>query len=262
MCGARSRNRKAAVECGLLQDRRKTPGQRSRHGTLAIHGAQSSRRRGEGDTVEEIEPTRLFVAHTTQQLAQREGCVGLHFPAVAKGELLRRVRAIVGPDLPLTISLDPHANVTATMVRMPALESVEVTKRRRRRASPSRAVVEEGSSCKTCSNCVAARARSPSQMVCNACNTFMRARGAHQIENGIDNRLADRQTMLDGAQDQPADLELRRSILEHRLARFASPTGVPSDVIEFLARTINRNVREMKSRVDLSGLDELAKGGK
>jgi DNA-binding transcriptional regulator LsrR (DeoR family) len=26
-----------------------------------------------------------------EQLAQREGCVGLHFPAVAKGELLRRV---------------------------------------------------------------------------------------------------------------------------------------------------------------------------
>ena len=30
----------------------------------------------------------------------------------AEGELLRRVRAIVG-DLPLTISLDPHANLTA-----------------------------------------------------------------------------------------------------------------------------------------------------
>jgi DNA-binding transcriptional regulator LsrR (DeoR family) len=26
-----------------------------------------------------------------EQLAQREGCVGLHFPVVAKGELLRRV---------------------------------------------------------------------------------------------------------------------------------------------------------------------------
>ena len=36
----------------------------------------------------------------------------------AEGELLRRVRAIVGPDLPLTISLDPHANVTAAMVRL------------------------------------------------------------------------------------------------------------------------------------------------
>jgi microcystin degradation protein MlrC len=36
----------------------------------------------------------------------------------AEGELLRRVRAIVGPDLPLTISLDPHANLTARMVAL------------------------------------------------------------------------------------------------------------------------------------------------
>jgi microcystin degradation protein MlrC len=35
----------------------------------------------------------------------------------AEGELLRRVRAIVGADLPLTISLDPHANLTMDMVR-------------------------------------------------------------------------------------------------------------------------------------------------
>jgi microcystin degradation protein MlrC len=35
----------------------------------------------------------------------------------AEGELLRRVRAIVGDDLPLTISLDPHANLTMDMVR-------------------------------------------------------------------------------------------------------------------------------------------------
>ena len=35
----------------------------------------------------------------------------------AEGELLRRVRAIVG-DLPLTISLDPHANLTARMVTL------------------------------------------------------------------------------------------------------------------------------------------------
>lgn len=34
----------------------------------------------------------------------------------AEGELLRRVRAIVGADLPLTISLDPHANLTREMV--------------------------------------------------------------------------------------------------------------------------------------------------
>jgi len=34
----------------------------------------------------------------------------------AEGELLRRVRAVVGPDLPITVSLDPHANMTAQMV--------------------------------------------------------------------------------------------------------------------------------------------------
>jgi microcystin degradation protein MlrC len=36
----------------------------------------------------------------------------------AEGELLRRVRAIVGDTLPLTISLDPHANLTQQMVRL------------------------------------------------------------------------------------------------------------------------------------------------
>ena len=36
----------------------------------------------------------------------------------AEGELLRRVRAIVGEAMPLTISLDPHANLTPQMVRL------------------------------------------------------------------------------------------------------------------------------------------------
>ncbi|MDR3533828.1 MAG: M81 family metallopeptidase [Rhodopila sp.] len=36
----------------------------------------------------------------------------------AEGELLRRVRAIVGDAMPLTISLDPHANLTEQMVRL------------------------------------------------------------------------------------------------------------------------------------------------
>ena len=35
----------------------------------------------------------------------------------AEGELLRRVRALIG-DLPLTISLDPHANLTAQIVAL------------------------------------------------------------------------------------------------------------------------------------------------
>ena len=34
----------------------------------------------------------------------------------AEGELLRRVRAIVGDAMPLTISLDPHANLTEAMI--------------------------------------------------------------------------------------------------------------------------------------------------
>ena len=36
----------------------------------------------------------------------------------AEAELLRRVRAIIGNDMPLTISLDPHANLTAQMVQL------------------------------------------------------------------------------------------------------------------------------------------------
>jgi microcystin degradation protein MlrC len=36
----------------------------------------------------------------------------------AEGELLRRVRAVVGPALPITVSLDPHANMTRQMVTL------------------------------------------------------------------------------------------------------------------------------------------------
>ncbi|TIT59209.1 MAG: M81 family metallopeptidase, partial [Mesorhizobium sp.] len=35
-----------------------------------------------------------------------------------EGELLRRVRAVVGPDLPVVVSLDLHANVTEAMVEL------------------------------------------------------------------------------------------------------------------------------------------------
>ena len=38
--------------------------------------------------------------------------------ADAEGELLRRVRAVVGPEVPITASLDPHANMTALMVEL------------------------------------------------------------------------------------------------------------------------------------------------
>ena len=75
---------------------------------------------------------------------------------------------------------------------------------------------------------------------------------APQALDGVEQRLLSRLSMGLVADIQPADIELRRSILEHRLQRFSSPTEVPSDVIEFLARTINRNVREL-----VGGLNKL-----
>ncbi len=74
---------------------------------------------------------------------------------------------------------------------------------------------------------------------------------APQALDGVEQRLLSRLSMGLVADILPADIELRRSILEHRLARF-SPTHVPADVIEFLARTINRNVREL-----VGGLNKL-----
>ncbi|MET2828335.1 M81 family metallopeptidase [Mesorhizobium shangrilense] len=47
--------------------------------------------------------------------------LGLHgamvtdFSPDGEGELLERLRAVVGPDLPIAVTLDPHANVTARM---------------------------------------------------------------------------------------------------------------------------------------------------
>ena len=55
--------------------------------------------------------------------------LGLHGAMVAdftedgEGELLERLRAVIGPDLPIGITLDPHANVT---VRMAALAQIVV----------------------------------------------------------------------------------------------------------------------------------------
>jgi len=74
---------------------------------------------------------------------------------------------------------------------------------------------------------------------------------APQALDGVEPRLLSRLSMGLVADIAPADIELRRSILEHRLARF-SPAQVPADVIEFLARTINRNVREL-----VGGLNKL-----
>ena len=74
---------------------------------------------------------------------------------------------------------------------------------------------------------------------------------APQALDGVEQRLLSRLSMGLVADIQPADIELRRMILDHRLARF-SPTAVPPDVIDFLARTINRNVREL-----VGGLNKL-----
>jgi chromosomal replication initiator protein len=74
---------------------------------------------------------------------------------------------------------------------------------------------------------------------------------APQALDGVEQRLLSRLSMGLVADIQPADIELRRSILEHRLARF-TPAQVPADVIEFLARTINRNIREL-----VGGLNKL-----
>ena len=63
------------------------------------------------------------LSHALDEAALDGVYLDLHGAAVvesfpdAEGELLRRVRAIVG-DLPLTISLDPHANLTAQMVTL------------------------------------------------------------------------------------------------------------------------------------------------
>jgi chromosomal replication initiator protein len=74
---------------------------------------------------------------------------------------------------------------------------------------------------------------------------------APQALDGVDQRLLSRLSMGLVADIQPADIELRRAILESHLQRF-TPADVPADVIEFLARTINRNVREL-----VGGLNKL-----
>ncbi|MDT0575765.1 chromosomal replication initiator protein DnaA [Croceicoccus sp. F390] len=74
---------------------------------------------------------------------------------------------------------------------------------------------------------------------------------APQALDGVEPRLLSRLSMGLVADIQPADMGLRRKILEHRLARFTA-SDVPEDVIAFLARTISRNVREL-----VGGLNKL-----
>ncbi|WP_240504543.1 chromosomal replication initiator protein DnaA [Tsuneonella mangrovi] len=74
---------------------------------------------------------------------------------------------------------------------------------------------------------------------------------APQALDGVEPRLLSRLSMGLVADIQAADMELRRKILESKLTRFA-PLDVPADVIDFLARTITRNVREL-----VGGLNKL-----
>jgi chromosomal replication initiator protein len=74
---------------------------------------------------------------------------------------------------------------------------------------------------------------------------------APQALDGVEQRLLSRLSMGLVADIQPADIELRRKILDARLARYAN-NQVPSDVVEFLSRTISRNVREL-----VGGLNKL-----
>ncbi len=74
---------------------------------------------------------------------------------------------------------------------------------------------------------------------------------APQALDGVEPRLLSRLSMGLVADIQAADIELRRKILESKLTRFA-PLDVPDDVIDFLARTITRNVREL-----VGGLNKL-----
>lgn len=68
---------------------------------------------------------------------------------------------------------------------------------------------------------------------------------APQALDGVDQRILSRLSMGLVADIQPADLELRRVILEQRLDKMPD-ADVGEDVIEFLSRTISRNVRELE----------------
>ncbi len=74
---------------------------------------------------------------------------------------------------------------------------------------------------------------------------------APQALDGVEPRLLSRLSMGLVADIQAADIELRRTILQSKLVRFA-PLAVPADVIDFLARTITRNIREL-----VGGLNKL-----
>ena len=66
-----------------------------------------------------------------------------------------------------------------------------------------------------------------------------------QALDGVDQRLLSRLSMGLVADIQSAGLELRRDILKHRLSTMPHQQ-VSEDVVEFLARTISRNLRELE----------------
>lgn len=68
---------------------------------------------------------------------------------------------------------------------------------------------------------------------------------APQALDGVDQRLLSRLSMGLVADIQSAGLELRRDILKHRLESMPHQQ-VSEDVVEFLARTISRNLRELE----------------
>ena len=74
---------------------------------------------------------------------------------------------------------------------------------------------------------------------------------APQALDGVEPRLLSRLSMGLVADIQAADIELRKKILTSKLTRFA-PLEVPGDVLDFLARTITRNIREL-----VGGLNKL-----
>lgn len=74
---------------------------------------------------------------------------------------------------------------------------------------------------------------------------------APQALDGVDQRLLSRLAMGLVADIQPADIELRRAILRARIDQMRMG-DVPEEVVEFLARTISRNVREL-----VGGLNKL-----
>ena len=74
---------------------------------------------------------------------------------------------------------------------------------------------------------------------------------APQSLDGVEPRLLSRLSMGLVADIAAADIELRKQILVSKLTRFA-PLDVPDDVVDFLARTITRNIREL-----VGGLNKL-----